>query len=184
MSNTVIIALLVVLLLGAGFVLFRTLSKNKASSEEKTEPTQSHTEPQTHAQTQTQPKQPTQPTPPVKEEPTTPSVKSYPAFSHKRLLEMGLEEAEAQEFVQDLIQQIRTQLPEIQKALKASDFTAMERLTHSIKGSATNIGVGGVSDLLVEYNTYLKSGDDIALAQRYLITLQKELQNLEAQYRA
>jgi len=175
MSNTVIIALLVVILLGAGLVLFRTLSKNKASTQEKTETKQTHQQPQTTTQT---------PTPPTQTKPTTPTLKSYPPFNHKRLLEMGLEEAEAQEFVHDLIQQIHTQLPQIQEALKASDFTAMERLTHSIKGSATNIGVGGVSDLLVEYNTYLKSGDDIALAQRYFTTLQKELQNLEAQYRA
>jgi hypothetical protein len=58
----------------------------------------------------------------------------------------------------------------------------MERLTHSIKGSATNIGTGGVSDLLVDCNTYLKTGTDIDIAKAYVAHLKQYTQELKAQY--
>ena len=43
----------------------------------------------------------------------------------------------------------------------------MERLTHAIKGSSTTVGSGGVSDLLVDYNTYLKKGTEVAVLKEY-----------------
>ncbi len=58
----------------------------------------------------------------------------------------------------------------------------MERLTHGIKGSATNLGTGGVSDLLVDYNTYLKTGTDIDIAKAYLEHLVHYTAELKTQY--
>ncbi|WP_295417740.1 hypothetical protein [Sulfurovum sp.] len=109
---------------------------------------------------------------------------SYPKFDHSRLIDMGLSQEEAKEFIQELITQIKTQIPLIKEAMYDLDFHTMERLTHSIKGSATNIGTGGVSDLLVDYNTYLKTGKEIAIIQRYLMYLQYQLKELEKQYSA
>ena len=107
---------------------------------------------------------------------------SYPKFTHQRLLEMGLEDDEAKEFVQELIPQLETQIPLIEETLALSDFEQLERLTHSIKGSASNIGTGGVSDLLAEYNTYLKQGTDIEIARSYLEYLKHYTQELKVQY--
>jgi len=107
---------------------------------------------------------------------------NYPEFDHSRLVEMGLSQEEAKEFIQELIVQIKTQIPLIKEALYDLDFHNMERLTHSIKGSATNIGTGGISDLLVDYNTYLKTGTEITVAQRYFMYLQYQLKMLEKQY--
>jgi HPt (histidine-containing phosphotransfer) domain-containing protein len=112
------------------------------------------------------------------------SLGNYPDFSHARLLKMGLSEEEAQEFVAELIPQIETQIPLIEEALTRSDFHAMERLTHSIKGSSTTVGSGGVSDLLVDFNTYLKSGTEPAIIEAYIKELKHYCHALEAQYRS
>jgi hypothetical protein len=62
------------------------------------------------------------------------------------------------------------------------DFHKMERLTHSIKGSATNLGTGGVSALLVDCNTYLKTGTDIDIAKAYFKHLVHYTAELKTQY--
>ena len=107
---------------------------------------------------------------------------NYPKFTHIRLVEMGLSDEEAKEFVAELIPQIEEQFPLIEKALQELDFHQIERLTHGIKGSATNLGTGGVSDLLVDYNTYLKTGTDIDIARAYFDHLELYDNELKAQY--
>lgn len=91
----------------------------------------------------------------------------YPAFTHVRLVEMGLSDDEATEFVNELIPQLEEQIPLIEEAINSADFHKIERLTHGVKGSATNIGTGGISDLLVEFNTYLKTGEDVDIVKAY-----------------
>jgi chemotaxis protein histidine kinase CheA len=95
---------------------------------------------------------------------------------------MGLSDDEAKEFVTELIPQLEEQIPLIEEALNIPDFHQMERLTHSIKGSATNIGTGGVSDLLVACNTYLKEGTDIDIAKAYFKHLVHYTNELKTQY--
>lgn len=107
---------------------------------------------------------------------------NYPAFTHVRLLEMGLSDEEAEEFVGELIPQIEVEIPLIETALQGGDFHEIERLTHGIKGSATNIGTGGVSDLLDDYNTYVKTGTDIDIAKAYLEHLIHYTAELKEQY--
>jgi hypothetical protein len=107
---------------------------------------------------------------------------NYAPFSHQRLLDMGLSDDDAKAFVSELVPQIEEQIPQIEEALEAEDFHKMERLTHSIKGSSTNVGTGGVADVLVDYNTYLKSGDNKAVAARYLEILKTYLDKLKAHY--
>ena len=110
------------------------------------------------------------------------TLPDYPAFSHERLLEMGLSDEDAKAFVQELIEQIETEIPLIEAAMLQHDFHQMERVTHGIKGSSTNVGTGGVTDLIVAYNTYLKTGTDMAVAAIYHTRLKKELERLKTQY--
>jgi len=113
--------------------------------------------------------------------PKTIQVK-YPQFTHERLIKMGLSEVEVREFIAELIPQIEIQIPLIKDAINLSNFHQVERLTHHIKGSATNIGTGGVADLLVEYNTYIKSGTDIATIESYFQELIHYTNELKEQY--
>jgi len=106
----------------------------------------------------------------------------YPRFNYERLMEMGLSDEEAHEFIQELIPQIGEQIPLLDEALKIPDFHKMERLTHSIKGSSTTIGTGGVSDLLVDYNTYLKTGEEVPVAEAYQKHLKYYFEKLKKQF--
>ena len=107
---------------------------------------------------------------------------SYPTFSHDRLIDMGLSDEESKEFVAELIPQLETQIPLIKEAMENSNFHQMERLTHNIKGSATHLGIGGISDLLVECNTYLKTGTDSDIAKVYFDNLIHYTEELKNQY--
>ena len=106
----------------------------------------------------------------------------YPKFNYSRLLKMGLGEDEAIEFVKELIPQIKTQIPLIKESMEASDFHNIERLTHSIKGSSTTVGSGGISDLLVEFNTYVKTGKEIPIIEAYVKHLNHYCEELEKEY--
>jgi len=106
----------------------------------------------------------------------------YPKFNYERLLGLGLSEEEAIAFTKELIPQIKTQIPLIKEALEKEDFHNMEKLTHSIKGSSTTVGTGGISDLLVEYNTYLKAGKDLPIAEAYFKHLNRYAEDLEKEF--
>ena len=107
---------------------------------------------------------------------------NYPQFTHVRLVEMGLSDEEAKEFVGELIPQLEVEIPLIEAAIQDGDFHQIERLIHGIKGSASNLGTGGVSDLLTDYNTYLKTGTDPDIAKAYLDHLVHYTNELKAQY--
>jgi HPt (histidine-containing phosphotransfer) domain-containing protein len=106
----------------------------------------------------------------------------YPKFDYSRLIKMGLSEDEAMEFIKELIPQIKTQIPLIKAAIEISDFNNIERLTHSIKGSSTTVGSGGISDLLVEFNTYVKTEKEIPILEAYLKHLKYYCEELEKEY--
>jgi HPt (histidine-containing phosphotransfer) domain-containing protein len=106
----------------------------------------------------------------------------YPKFDYSRLIQMGLGEDEAIDFIKELIPQIKTQIPLIKEALDASDIHNVERLTHSIKGSSTTVGTGGVADLLVEFNTYVKTEKNIEIIEAYLEKLDYYCKELEKEY--
>ncbi len=110
------------------------------------------------------------------------TLADYPKFDHSRLLDMGLSEEEAIEFAKELIPQISAQIPLLREAMEKSDFHTMERLTHSIKGSSTTVGTGGISDLLTDYNTYLKTGTEVAIAEAYFEQLNHYYVELKKQY--
>lgn len=126
----------------------------------------------------------------IKSEPEVETVKetknlpeaNYPQFTHVRLVEMGLSDEEAKEFVAELIPQIEVEIPLIEKAIEAGNFDEIERITHGIKGSASNLGTGGVSDLLADFNTYLKSGTDEDITKAYLKHLIHYTNELKTQY--
>jgi len=110
------------------------------------------------------------------------TLADYPKFDNSRLLDMGLSQEEANDFVKELIPQIGAQIPLIRKALESSDFNTLERLTHSIKGSSTTVGTGGVADLISDFNTYLKSGAELSIVEEYVEQLNHYYEELKKQY--
>ena len=117
----------------------------------------------------------------VKETKELPSCE-YPPFTHVRLVEMGLSDDEAVEFIHELIPQLEEQIPLIENAINSADFHQIEQLTHGVKGSASNLGTGGISDLSAEFNTYLKSGADVNIVKAYHTHFIRYIEELKKQY--
>ena len=108
----------------------------------------------------------------------------YPDFDNSRLLGLGLSQADADAFTGELIEQIEDQIPKIEEAISNRAFDQIERLSHSIKGSATNIGTGGVADVLVDFNTYAKTGKDMDIITAHFENLKNYQGKLKKQFPA
>jgi predicted lipid-binding transport protein (Tim44 family) len=125
------------------------------------------------------------PTPSTKEETAPKHILpecNYDTFNHNRLLDMGLSNDEAKEFVQELIDQLEEHSSQIKTAIAHTNIEEIEKLTHTIKGSASNIGTGGVTNLLDEFNTYLKDGTDMNIIEKYSNALMEYTTKLKIQY--
>lgn len=87
--------------------------------------------------------------------------KPYPEYDNTRAMEqLGLSQEEADMFISELVVQIEEELPNLDAAYEQNDLERLEKVSHMLKGSATSLGQGGVADILVELNTYCKSGKD------------------------
>jgi len=174
----------VYIIIGAGVVilvaLFLFLNKNKSNTEEKKRPTNNAASVKKPAREEVQREVPKQR---VKKAPQIALPQcNFSPFDHSRLFDMGLEKEEVSEFIQELIPQIASQIPRIEKALVNSNFVELESLTHAIKGSSTTVGTGGVADLLSEFNTYLKEGTEKEVILTYIKYLKHYHAQLVKQY--
>jgi len=107
----------------------------------------------------------------------------YPEFSNARAVEqLGLSQEEADLFMPELVAQIEEELPNLEAAIAANDVVQVERVSHMLKGSSTNLGSGGVSDVLVAFNTYCKTGSDFEVIQNHMQNLRFYLGRLKAQF--
>ena len=72
--------------------------------------------------------------------------------------EFDMEEDEIADFMQDLKSQIEEELTYIKKFIDSQDFNNLKNSIHKIKGSAVNLGEGGIATLLYDFNHYLSEG--------------------------
>lgn len=106
----------------------------------------------------------------------------YSDFNNSRLLDMGLSQADADSFVLELIGQIDNHIPQLEAAIEAGDHEKVEHLTHSVKGSATNLGTGGVADVITDFNAYCKDGTDEEVLLAHLNNLKSYQEKLKSQF--
>jgi len=85
-------------------------------------------------------------------------------------------------FIGELIAQLDTELPHLEKAVQQKDYEKIETISHSLKGSATSLGTGGVSDVLIDFNTYIKTGNDNQIIEAHLDNLKHYLIDLKRVY--
>ncbi|MEJ2468200.1 MAG: Hpt domain-containing protein [Campylobacterales bacterium] len=112
-------------------------------------------------------------------------AKPYPEFNNARAVEqLGLSQEEADMFISELVTQIDEELPNLDAAIAAHDVEQVERLSHKLKGSATSLGEGGVADVLVDFNTYCKDGDDAEVMQAHMNNLKYYYERLKEQFPA
>ncbi len=129
------------------------------------------------AETPAEPQKPEVRTRPEKRpEPEVPAKsfepKPYPEYDNTRAMEqLGLSQEEADMFISELVVQIEEELPNLDAAYEQNDLERLEKVSHMLKGSATSLGEGGVADILVELNTYCKSGKDRGVIGEHLKNL-------------
>ncbi len=110
-------------------------------------------------------------------------AKDYGSFSHQRLVEgMGLSPEEADEFVVELIGQLEAAIGQLDELIEKGDYTEVEHVTHGLKGAALNIGEGGVAQLLIDYNTYMKHGTEKPVVEAFQTRLKQTVSDLKVEY--
>ena len=207
MLSTIIISLIVMFIL---FFVYREYRNEKKYQEVRTEKkhtrknvvtpsvkkTSSHPSPKPKPAVKKETKVPTvERTPtPQKSQPQTIKPKEtvevelpscqYPKFSHERLVSMGFSEAEAIEYAVELIKQIEMEMPPLKEAIANKDFEKIDHITHSIKGSSSTIGSGGISDLIDDFSLYIQTGKEQKITEAYFKHLERYYKDLKAQYQA
>ncbi|MEA3419200.1 MAG: Hpt domain-containing protein [Campylobacterota bacterium] len=106
----------------------------------------------------------------------------YTNFDNSRLLDMGLSQEDANTFTIELIKQFDDQMPQIETAINEGDYENIEHLTHSIKGSSSNLGTGGVADVVTDFNTYIKTGKDKEIISAHMNNMKKYLSELKEEF--
>lgn len=164
-------------------ILFFVLKGKK--QEPSTETTQPKPQPKPKQETKTEPKVEKKPEPKKEEKPqTVVPRKEYPNFNINKLKdELGLDDESARMFIDEFIKQADEVIEEIKKDLAKKDTSRLESLTHTLKGSATNLRISGVADVLVDFNTYLKSNDDIEEIELFMKDLEYYLDKLKKQFK-
>ena len=109
---------------------------------------------------------------------------NYVPFDHARLVKMGFTDKEAKEFVLELIPQIASQMPTLQKAIEKKDLAVIDEITHDMKGSSGNIGSDGIADLMNDFNAYVRRDNDAEVLQAYYKHVEHYYKELKQQYQA
>lgn len=82
-------------------------------------------------------------------------------------------------FIGELIEQFNSELPALEEAVQQKNHARIETISHSLKGSSTSLGTGGVSDVLIDFNTYVKTGNDMRIIEAHLDNLKHYLIDLK-----
>lgn len=108
---------------------------------------------------------------------------NYQVFDNTRTMEeFGLSKEDADDFIVDLIHQIEDVTPSLEEAVRTNDNRKIEEISHMVKGSATNLGTGGIADVLVDFNTYMKTANDPAVIARHMNNFRVALKQLKEQF--
>jgi len=87
-------------------------------------------------------------------------TKKYDKYDNARAIEeMGLTKEEADSFVLELIKALTSEIPRIEEAILNSDMKTLEEIVHTITGSSSTLGSGGVSTALISFYTAVQHRD-------------------------
>jgi len=89
-------------------------------------------------------------------------TKSFDRYDNSRAVEeMGLTQEEADNFVLELIKALESEIPRIEEAILNSDMKTLEEIVHTITGSSSTLGSGGVSTALISFYTAVQHRDSL-----------------------
>ena len=91
----------------------------------------------------------------------------YPLYDNKRAVkEMDLTQEEADGFVLDLIKAIDVEIPHIEEAILKADYKAIEEIAHTLTGTSSTLGSGGISTAFIAFYASVQHRD--SMQQQYI----------------
>ena len=110
-------------------------------------------------------------------------TKSYSKYDNSRAVEeMGLTQEEADSFVNDLVEAIESEIPRIEEAISASDYKTIEEIVHTITGSSSTLGSGGVSSALISFYAAVQHRDTFKSLYTHLLNVKYYIAELREQF--
>ena len=89
-------------------------------------------------------------------------TKQYPVYDNKRAVkEMDLTQEEADGFVLDLIKAIDVEIPHVEEAIVKSDYKTIEEIAHTLTGTSSTLGSGGVSSAFIAFYASVQHRDSM-----------------------
>ncbi len=112
-------------------------------------------------------------------------TKEHPKYDNSRAVdEMGLTQEEADSFVHDLVKAIQSEIPKIEEAISNSDYKTVEEIVHTITGSSSTLGSGGISSALISFYTAVQHRDSFQELYVHLQNVKHYLSELKEQISA
>jgi len=109
-------------------------------------------------------------------------TKQYDIYDNSRAVEeMGLTQEEADGFVLDLVKAIQAEIPKIEASILKGDYKDVEEIVHTITGSSSTLGSGGVSSALISFYTAVQHRDSLDDLYVHLQNLKYYIQELNDQ---
>jgi len=96
-------------------------------------------------------------------------TKVYPKFDSSRAMEeIGLTREEADTFVLELIKVVEAEIVRIEEALRKNDMKTIETIVHTITGSSSTLGSGGITSALISFYAAVQHRDNMQILQIHL----------------
>ncbi len=110
-------------------------------------------------------------------------TKLYPRFDNSRAVdEMGLTQEDADAFVLELIKAIEAEIPSIDTALASGDYKSLEEIVHTITGTSSTLGSGGISSALISFYTAVQHHDSLQKLFVHQQNVKHYLSSLKEEY--
>ncbi|WP_345977779.1 hypothetical protein [Sulfurimonas sp. HSL3-7] len=110
-------------------------------------------------------------------------TKIYPKFDNSRAVdEMGLSQEDADAFVLDLIKAIEAEVPKIDMALTNGDYKSLEEIVHTITGTSSTLGSGGISSALISFYAAVQHHDSLQKLFIHQQNVKHYLSSLKEEY--
>ena len=111
-------------------------------------------------------------------------TKIFNKYDNSRAVdEMGLSQEEADNFVLELVKALESEIPNIEEAILNADMKRLEDIVHTITGSSSTLGSGGISSALISFYAAVQHRDSLQElyvhlqnVKYYLDELKKETQ--------
>ena len=110
-------------------------------------------------------------------------TKQYAPYNNSRAVdEMGLSQEDADAFVSDLIKAIEVEIPTIEAAIMTQDYKVIEEIVHTITGSASTLGSGGISSAFISFYAAVQHRDSFQKIYVQLQNVKYYLKELKEQF--